>query len=105
MVKRLTVFLLALGLVVVFYWTVGNFVPFLDETQLMLLSLLKALTLGLSSTSVVGLGASLLLGRTRPRSSRLAAAGGYLFLALLGLLGLVLASGLSLLSLGLGPSP
>ncbi len=92
-------------MVVVFYWVVGNFVPFLDETQLMLLSLLRNLSLGLSSSSVVGLGASLLLGQPRARGRRLAAAGGYLLLAILGLGGLILASGLSLLSRGLGPSP
>jgi len=104
-VKRLSVFLLSVDLVVVFFWTTGNFVPFLDGTQLMLLAVLRLVSLGLAVTAIAGLASSLLLGRGRPRPSRLAGAGGYLILALLGLSCLVLSSALAILSGGLSPSP
>lgn len=79
--------------------------PFLDETQLMLLAMLRTLALALLASSILGLGASLLLGMARPLGSRLAAAGGYLFLALFGLSCLVFSAGLGILAGGLPPLP
>jgi hypothetical protein len=102
LVKRLAVFLLLLFLIVVFYWAVGSFSSFLDETQLMLLVLLRWLSLGLAVISLLGMVLSLLFALFRRHSVSAAGLLGYAFLSALGVAGLVLAASLVALSRGVG---
>jgi hypothetical protein len=80
--KRLAAFLLALALIALFFWAAGNFRRFLDDTQLMLLSVLRWSSLGLGSLSLVGAAAG--LARPGRLASRLRSAAGWLLLALSG---------------------
>lgn len=70
-----------------------------------LLGILRLLSLGLASSSILGLGASLLIGRDRPLASRLGALAGYLVLTLLGLASLGFSAGLGMLFQGLPALP
>lgn len=101
-VKRLAIFLFALFLIALFYWAVGSFNSFLDETQLMLLGLLRWLSLGLSIVSALGLALSLLFTLFQSHALHIAGIAAYAFLSALGVAGLVLADGLVTLSRGLG---
>lgn len=80
--KRLAAFLLALALIALFFWAAGNFRLFLDDTQLMLLSVLRWSSLGLGALSLLGAAAS--LARPGEAASRLRSAGGWLILFLSG---------------------
>jgi len=80
--KRLAAFLLALALIALFFWAAGNFRLFLDDTQLMLLSVLRWSSLGLGVLSLVGAAAS--LARQGMLAGRLRSAGGWLLLVLSG---------------------
>lgn len=80
--KRLAAFCLALALIALFFWAAGNFRRFLDDTQLMLLSVLRWSSLGLGALSLVGAASSLAGGRRA--SGRLRAAAGWALLVLVG---------------------
>ncbi len=101
-IKRVSIFLFFVFFLSAFFWAVGSFRSFLEETQLMLLDLLERSSLGLSV--VAGLGLLLSLGylAARRRAATLAGILGYALLVAFGLAGLLLSEGLMSLSRGIG---
>lgn len=80
--KRLAIFLFAVSFASLLFWAVGNFRRFLDETELMLLGVLKLSSASLLPLSALGIGLTAVLKGGRRPAQRLAALGGYLFLLL-----------------------
>ncbi|MGA2544939.1 MAG: hypothetical protein ABSF43_00170 [Rectinemataceae bacterium] len=101
LVKRTAILLLILCSVSLFYWIVGSESSFLDETQTMLLGIMRISSLGIVVAS--GIGALLSLGLAMARRFRLKIMGivGYAFAAAFGAAALVLAQTVSILSHGL----
>mgnify|MGYP001231120576 CR=1 FL=1 len=102
LVKRLSIFLLLLFLIALFYWAVGSFSSFLDETQLMLLGLLRWFSLGLAIVPMLGVALTVLFALFRRHAAKAWGVLGYAFLSVLGIAGLLLSDGLVALSRGLG---
>ena len=100
-VKRASILLFILCFLAVFFWTVGSFRSFLEETQLMLLGLLRWASVGLVVSSVIGVILSLLYLLLRRHAATIAGFVGYLLLAAFGAFGLVLSDALVALSQGL----
>jgi hypothetical protein len=101
-VKRSSIFLFVMFFLASFYWVVGSFRSFLEETQLMLLGLLRWASMGLSAVAALGMVLSLAYLAYRRRAGTLAALLGYAILVACGAAGLVLSHGLVALSRGLG---
>jgi hypothetical protein len=101
LVKRAAILALVICAVSIFYWIVGSGESFLDETQSMLLWIMRVSSLALIAASAVGLIVA--FGCALLRRYRLGAAGlaGYTVAAALGAAALVLAQAVSVLSLGL----
>jgi hypothetical protein len=101
LVKRAAIFLLAICAVSLFYWIVGSTTSFLDETQSMLLGIMRVASLGLIVVS--GFGVLLSLGLTIARRHGLRVMGllGYAVAASIGMATLAVAQTLSILSLGI----
>ena len=55
LVKRATIFLVVICMLSLYYWIVGSASFFLDETQTMLLSILRLASLGLIVASALGI--------------------------------------------------
>jgi hypothetical protein len=101
LVKRAAIFAFAICAVSAFYWVVGSASSFLDETQSMLLEVMRLSSLGIVAFS--GLGAALTLafavsGRRRPG---LAGFLGYVLTAASGLAALYVAETVEVLSRGI----
>jgi hypothetical protein len=99
-VKRAAIFLSVVCAVSIFYWIVGSESSFLDETQSMLLDIMRISSLGLIVSS--GMGILLSLAAAIARRYRLKAGIiGYAVAAALGGAALALAESISILAKGL----
>jgi len=101
LVKRLALFFLVACLSSLFYWIVGSFAFFLDETQILLLRTLRYSGLALSALSAVGAALSLALAPDLRARSSLLAVLGYLLLLSIGGACLALSEALLILLRGL----
>jgi len=101
-VKRVTIFFLVIFLTSFFFWAVGSYRSFLEETQLMLLGALKRSSLGLALASGAGFAVSIVYLFARPRAAAMVGLFGYAAVAALGIAGLALSAGLAALSRGIG---
>jgi len=101
-VKRVAIFLFVLFAISVFFWVVGSFGSFLDDTQLLIVGLIEKASLGLATVAGLGLVSSLVYLAARRRAATLAGILGYALLAACGAAGLVLAQALSALGRGIG---
>jgi hypothetical protein len=101
LVKRSDIFLFVLCAISLFYWGVGSTSAFLDETQSMLMDIVRYSSLGIVATS--GIGVLLALGFALAGRYRLKALGvaGYAVAAALGCAALAIAQSVSILGQGL----
>ncbi len=99
LVKRAAIFLFVLCAISTFYWIVGSLSSFLDETQSMLLSIMRISALGIVSVSGLGIAVAAVLAR-RYRLS-LGGVVAYALAAAFGASALAVAQAVSILSLGL----
>jgi hypothetical protein len=101
LVKRAAIFMFVICVVSIFYWVVGSESAFLDETQSMLLGVMRLSSLGIVVSS--GIGILLALGFAAARRYRLRGLGmlGYALAAALGTSALYLAQSVIILSRGL----
>jgi hypothetical protein len=100
-VKRASILLFILCFLAAFFWTVGSFRSFLEETQLMLLGLLRWASLCLVVASGIGIALSLLYLLLKRHAAAPQGFIGYVLLVAFGVLGLVLSDALVALSQGL----
>jgi hypothetical protein len=100
-VKRLTIFFLILVALALFYWCVGSFQRFLDETQYMLLGILRWSAIGLTSAAAGGFVASTVFALFRRFSFTFLGILGYFLASLIGIAGLLVSDLLRTLSRGL----
>jgi hypothetical protein len=101
LVKRSAIFLLAICAVSLFYWIVGSTTSFLDETQSMLLGIMRIASLGLIVASLFGVLLSLGLTIAGRHGLKVMGLLGYAAAASVGLATLAVAQTLSILSLGI----
>ena len=101
LVKRVTIFLFAICAIALFFWVVGSESSFLDDTQSMLLSIVRLSSLGAVVAS--GLGIMVAVGMAIGRRFGLRVFGliGYAMAGAMGMAALVLAQSVSILSRGL----
>jgi hypothetical protein len=101
LVKRAAIFMVLICAVSIFYWAFGSVSSFLDETQSMLLGIMRLSSLGIVAAS--GFGILLALGFAAARRYRLRAAGlaGYALASALGAAALYLAQSVIILSRGI----
>ena len=99
-VKRLAIFLFAVSSMAFLFWVIGNFRRFLDETELMLLSVLRFTSFLLLPVSVLGIGVTAAIKSDRSVIHRLEAIGGYLFLLFFASAGAFLSELLAFLATG-----
>jgi hypothetical protein len=99
-VKRLAILLFAVAFTALFFWAIGNFRRFLDETELMLLNALRFTSLLLLPVSALGIGLTVAIKSGRDLVHRLEGFLGYLFLLLFSCAGAFLSELLSLLASG-----
>ena len=102
LVKRASILLLVLCAVSGFFWTVGSFTLFLDETQVLLLTILRYC--GMALALCAGVGAALCAGASvaRPSARKVLGILGYLVLCAVGAAALFLADAVLLLYGGVG---
>jgi hypothetical protein len=101
LVKRAAIFSFVICAVSIFYWIVGSLSAFLDETQSMLLTVMRVSSLGIVATSCVGLFLGLGFAAARRYGLRIMGLLGYAFAAILGVSALYLAQSVIILSNGL----
>lgn len=101
LVKRAAILLFCICAVSLFYWIVGSASSFLDETQAMLLGIMRISSLGILVAS--GLGCLTACALALARRYRVEALGlaGYLIAAAIGAVALAIAQSVSVLSQGL----
>jgi hypothetical protein len=101
LVKRGAIFLVVICVVSLFYWTVGSLSSFLDETQSMLLGVVRVSSLGVIAASGIGVILSFALAIARRHPLRVMGILGYIIAAAFGAAALVLAQTITILSQGL----
>ena len=103
LIKRTAIFLLVICALSLFYWIVGSLSSFLDETQSMLLDIMRICSLGIIVASGLGALSSIVSAIVRRRRLRAMAMAivGYALAASIGSAFLVLAQSVSILSRGL----
>ena len=101
LIKRATIFLYVISLVSLFYWVVGSESSFLDDTQSMLLGIMRISSLGIIVVSGIGFLFSCALAIVRHYRLKVIGILGYLFAATSGAVALILAQTISILSQGL----
>jgi hypothetical protein len=101
LVKRAAIFAFTICAVSIFYWIVGSASSFLDETQSMLLGVMRVSSLGIVATSVIGLLLGLVFALARRYRLRALGVAGYAFAGMLGVSALYLAQSVIILSRGL----
>lgn len=100
-VKRLALLLFAVAFTALFFWGIGNFRRFLDETELMLLGVLRCASFLLLPVSALGVGVTFAIKSGRDAVHRLEGFLGYLLLLIFSCAGAFLSELLSLLASGL----
>jgi peptidoglycan/LPS O-acetylase OafA/YrhL len=95
LVKRVALFFLVVSLFPVLFWAAGNWSRFLDDTQLMLIGIVRWSSTALLLLSVLGVFLCLFRAWKRGPGARLLALLGYLLLACLGLVFILLSQFLS----------
>jgi hypothetical protein len=101
LVKRATIFLAVVCSISLYFWVVGSESAFLDETQAMLLSIVRVSSLGIIVSSGFGILISAAMAaarRFRPRAFGILA---YVVVGAMGVAALALSQYVSLLSRGL----
>ncbi len=100
LVKRLSVLLFSLAFLSLLFWVSGNFMGFLDETELMLMRVLRYSGCALIPVSLFGLVATSAIKSERHVGQQVAGALGYLFLFVFGAAGALLSEIIHVLSAG-----
>lgn len=100
-VKRFAILLFVISFMAFLFWAIGNFRRFLDETELMLLAVLRFTSFLLLPVSALGIGVTAAIKSDRRLIQRLQAVGGYLFLLLFASAGAFLSTLLTYLATGL----
>jgi hypothetical protein len=101
LVKRATIFLFAICAMALFFWVVGSESSFLDQTQSMLLSIVRLASLGLVVASGFGILIAVAMAIGRRFGLRLLGIAAYALTGTVGLAALALSQSVSLLSHGL----
>jgi hypothetical protein len=101
LVKRAAIFCFVVCSISFFYWVVGSLSSYLDQTQSMLVAIMRISSLGIVVASGIGALLSIAYSIAGRGSVRLAGALGYLAAAAAGGLALAIAQSVSILSLGL----
>jgi hypothetical protein len=102
LVKRSSILLLVLSAVSGFFWTVGSFTGFLDDTQVLLLTILRYCGMALALTAGVGAALSAGISVAKPTPAKALGILGYLVLCAVGAAALFLANAVLLLYRGVG---
>jgi hypothetical protein len=100
LVKRAAIFLFVICAVSIFYWAVGSGSSFLDETQSMLLGVMRLSSLGIVASSIIGVALSIGFAAARRYRLRSLGLSGYLLAAAFGTTALYLAQSVIVLSHG-----
>jgi hypothetical protein len=101
LVKRVAIFLLLISAVTLFYWVVGSETSFLDETQSMLLEVMRQSSLGVLVASGFGILLAIVFAIIRRRFPRIMGIVGYILSAAFGAVALAIAQSVLELSRGL----
>jgi len=101
LVKRAAIFTFAICSISLIYWIFGSAGAFLDETQAMLLKIMRLSSLGIVAFSGMGLLLSLCYAASRRYRLRVFGILGYLLVSALGTGALYLAQSVIILSRGL----
>jgi hypothetical protein len=101
LVKRVAIFMFVICSVSFIYWGIGSFGSFLDETQAMLLGLVRLSSLGIVVFSCLGALLSVCYAAARRYRLRIMGLLGYLVVAALGASALLLSQSVIALSQGL----
>lgn len=99
--KRAAIFLVAVCAVSIFYWAVGSVSSFLDETESMLLNIVRISSLGLIASAAIGIVFAFAYALSGRFSLRIRGLAGYVLSAAFGAFALVLSQTLTILSRGL----
>jgi|GEM_PF-3418038 len=101
LVKRLSILLFSMSFLSLLFWGAGNFSDFLDETELMLLGVLRYSGCALIAVSFFGLVITSAIKSGRNPGQRVAGALGYLFLFIFGAAGALISELIHVLSSGI----
>ena len=101
LVKRVAIFAFAICAVSLFYWIIGSLSSFLDETQSMLLAVIRISSLGIVAASCAGFILSFGFAAVRRYALNALGLAGYALAAILGFAALYLAQSVIILSKGL----
>jgi hypothetical protein len=101
LVKRAVIFAFAICSISALYWIIGSESSFLDETQVMLLSVMRLSSLGIVSLSGIGIALSIFYAAARRYRIRVLGLGAYLLVASVGTVALYIAQSVIALSAGL----
>ena len=102
LVNRLAIFFFLMCLLTLFLYTAGTIQDFTDTTQLFLLNLLFILGIFLTIASASGLLLDLIRYTQTRKTRYLIRAGGYVFLAVFGVVAVLAASAITAISVGNG---
>ena len=100
LVKRSAILMFVVCAISIFYWIVGSVSSFLDDTQSMLISIIRLSSLGILASSGIGVVLALAFSLIRRYRLRLMGVVGYAFAAAAGAAALALAQSVSILNLG-----
>jgi hypothetical protein len=101
LVKRAAIFMFVICSVSTFYWVVGSESSFLDDTESLLVSIMRISALGILSASGIGILLAAGFALAGRYGFRVLGALGYAVAAALGGLALIVAQTVSILSRGL----
>jgi hypothetical protein len=101
LVKRAAILMFVICTVSIFYWVVGSWSSFLDETQSMLLDIMRLSSLGIVASSGIGILLAIGFAISRRYRIRLMGVAGYVLSVALGGSALYLAQSVIFLSRGL----
>ena len=101
LVKRAAILMFALCAISLFYWVVGSTSSFLDETQSMLIDIMKISSLGIIVAAGFGMLVAIALAVSRHYALKSLGLAGYALAAAIGAAALAIAQSVSTLSQGL----
>jgi hypothetical protein len=99
--KRAIILLISICAISLFFWVVGSESSFLDETQAMLLTIMRYSSLGVVVAAVLGILVTAVMAMIRRYAFRPLGIVGYVLALSLGAVALVLAQSVTFLSQGL----
>jgi hypothetical protein len=101
LLKRAAILLLVVCAVSIFYWAIGSVSSFLDETESMLLDIVRVSSLGVIALAAIGLIFVFIYAFSGRFSLRIKGLAGYVLAVAFGALALILSQTITILSRGL----